>query len=1701
MKHLFLIISLFLLVGVVSADTLIIYPSSLGDGEYYRSRTNYTYSQLRDESSYGSSHQTYTTASMGTTQTVAAQQTDRFNTMEYAYVSLDTSSILANSTITSANWSIYSGGKSNALGNLKTLNWTRAVFANPADPSSGTYNNTFSSNVISTTINYADYTGRVYFDITPSEINKTGYTMMISRVNDHYANSFSGTWAVSSLSSIEMCTVDHAIVSTHPYMTITYDPSPIASFTPTGEITGITSVTQSFNSTSSNIESSIVFTAYNTSIIDLYAGAPAAGYTFATLRDQSVGTTANNLYTIGLVAGTTTNQFTRLTRVPLEFNTSDLPDDSSIINSYIGLTGYTGQSILLGDTNLGITGFNPTTNGSDVVGADYSKFDSTEMVINKSYSSWNAAGWNNFNLTTAGLDSISKTGWTNFFIRSDWDIYNNFTGTWKIGASNGTILSIRTSNYATVSERPTLTVNYFPTGTFAWGARNVTGNNTWISIGSTENITQTFGVGNWSVNLTVINQAGTANISTQNTWVNVSATTPPVASFTANTTGGTAPLSVLFNDTSTNTPTSWSWGAKNLTPGNNTWIQLGTTQNLTQIFGVGNWSINLTATNSGGTNTSTQNTWVNVSAASCPTGSVFTNGGFEYGNTTGWTNSGNFDNFATTSTLKHGGSYSLITYPYDAVHYFNQTADLTCGENITFYYYLGNYQQGITSMYYQLGNDAPVLFRTWDSLHPSTGYWTDVTIPTSPHTGNTPFAIIIDTNMGDPDIYFDDFGLTSVSPPSAGFTANNTIGYAPLTVQFNDTSTNTPSSWAWSYKNETVGWTVFSTSKNTTYTFPFGLYDINLTATNTYGYDTEVKNTYIGSGRAKILVNYSYNPSRSVYATESWSAMRNGIGTDILASNSSIIETYTTSNNFWVMGRYLFETPTQLLPDGATVSGATATLYIAEYVKTLGDSNISLIDASPISPEHSDYLDYSRTTFTRQAADSNKQSSGWVTFTISNLSYINTTGYTPYYLAITADVDNTSPTWSNTHRIQYRWYTESDGDNAPYMIINFTPTLPPVSSFTANTTGGTTLLYAGFNDTSTGVPTSWSWGRKNLTVTAWTQFSTVQNATQSFVQGNWSINLTATNAYGSNISTQVTWVNVSAVPDTTPPLSITGLTNTTATTCNSINWTWTKSASVDFNHTYVLKNNVFYANLSNTTTFSLWTGLTESTLYTISTKTVDITGNMNATWVNASYTLSACGVAPVASFTPNVTEGTANLPVLFTDTSTGSPTAWSWFFGDETYNQAWVQQNASSGWAVRALHSGVTLTDGSIVIMGGIGNGGVFLNDVWRSPDKGATWTLQNASSEWLVRFAPTSVSLSDGSIVLMGGEGDGGFFNDTWRSTDKGVTWTLQNASSDWTKRMRFSSVALPDGSIVIMGGADENAVFTNDVWRSTNKGVTWVRQTASAGWSERWGHTSVSLPDSSIVIMGGQDLDGFLNDTWRSTDKGVTWTLQNASSDWSARWYFSGVTQPDSSIVIMGGSEVDLVYLNDVWRSTDKGVTWVQQSASAEWSVREGAAAITLPDGSIVITGGSDAPGFLNDVWRFQPSGSTEQNPTHTYAAGNWSVHLTASNAVGYNNSVQNTWINVTSGVITPIVQWILDKSTVRVPGTVTVNDTSLNVPTSWEYYWGDGTSNTTTGNATHKYVKRGVYQVTLNATNSAGVNVSTSKQVRVQGYETYY
>jgi photosystem II stability/assembly factor-like uncharacterized protein len=243
---------------------------------------------------------------------------------------------------------------------------------------------------------------------------------------------------------------------------------------------------------------------------------------------------------------------------------------------------------------------------------------------------------------------------------------------------------------------------------------------------------------------------------------------------------------------------------------------------------------------------------------------------------------------------------------------------------------------------------------------------------------------------------------------------------------------------------------------------------------------------------------------------------------------------------------------------------------------------------------------------------------------------------------------------------------------------------------------------------------------------------------------------------------------------------------------------------------------------------------------------------------------------------------------------------------------------------------------------------------------------------------------MPDGSIILMGGTSNNninGVKNDVWRSTDNGKTWNQMTPDAGWSPRYDYSSVVMPDGSIVLMGGLGGSISVgsMDDVWRSTDNGKTWKQMTPDAGWSPRYSHSSVAMPDGSIVLTGGIENVGkgpFKNDVWRSTDYGKTWNQMTPRAGWSIRCGHASIAMPNGSIVLMGGNVDGSIssLKNDIWQSTDNGASWIQMNAGAGWTARSSHASVAMPDGSIVLMGGGDNSASFNrnDVWRIMPAGS---------------------------------------------------------------------------------------------------------------------------------
>lgn len=256
---------------------------------------------------------------------------------------------------------------------------------------------------------------------------------------------------------------------------------------------------------------------------------------------------------------------------------------------------------------------------------------------------------------------------------------------------------------------------------------------------------------------------------------------------------------------------------------------------------------------------------------------------------------------------------------------------------------------------------------------------------------------------------------------------------------------------------------------------------------------------------------------------------------------------------------------------------------------------------------------------------------------------------------------------------------------------------------------------------------------------------------------------------------------------------------------------------------------------------------------------------------------------------------------------------------------------------------------------------------------------ITNFTSNVTTGILPVSVQFNDSSTNSTGW---------AWFFGDENYTqpWVLQNSSGGWTPRYALGMTALPNGHIVIAGGLDSGSNFKNDVWRSIDNGSHWTLMNSSTEFSGRMiPNGLVARPDGSLMMLGGRTGAGWVSGVWRSIDEGNVWIPMTGSPGFSGRYAYATVVMPDGSVILMGGTGNDATGLNDTWKMAS-GVcqTWTQMNASSGWSARWYTSAVVLSNGHIVLAGGYNGTSGVNDVWKSIDSGSTW---TRVNASAGWS------------------------------------------------------------------------------------------------------------------
>jgi hypothetical protein len=333
----------------------------------------------------------------------------------------------------------------------------------------------------------------------------------------------------------------------------------------------------------------------------------------------------------------------------------------------------------------------------------------------------------------------------------------------------------------------------------------------------------------------------------------------------------------------------------------------------------------------------------------------------------------------------------------------------------------------------------------------------------------------------------------------------------------------------------------------------------------------------------------------------------------------------------------------------------------------------------------------------------------------------------------------------------------------------------------------------------------------------------------------------------------------------------------------------------------------------------------------------------------------------------------------------------------------WIRLGTGIGNLCDGLLGGIVIVEDTITV----GDRAKLVTWMWgKWLARSTNYSRLNDNTPWFARDGAQLLALGDDIYMLGGWNGQaGGQFpagknvtNEVWKSVDKGVNWALIKANDStpvpddtfWTPRHTHGAVVHRDGGVdyLYVIGSDiyngpqnnlGNGVGTSDVWRSPD-GVNWTRITDTAPWGPRVLHMVASY-NSALYVMGGMtdstDATTCLNDVWRSTDGGVTW-VQLANAPWAPRGLVNsgqGLPVFDGKLWLMGGGTYTNVpagnLYNDVW-SFD-GAVWTLVSAAASWSARQYHATFLFEEKLWVVNGVTDFIGTNNGEAWSSPDGVT--------------------------------------------------------------------------------------------------------------------------------
>jgi hypothetical protein len=322
----------------------------------------------------------------------------------------------------------------------------------------------------------------------------------------------------------------------------------------------------------------------------------------------------------------------------------------------------------------------------------------------------------------------------------------------------------------------------------------------------------------------------------------------------------------------------------------------------------------------------------------------------------------------------------------------------------------------------------------------------------------------------------------------------------------------------------------------------------------------------------------------------------------------------------------------------------------------------------------------------------------------------------------------------------------------------------------------------------------------------------------------------------------------------------------------------------------------------------------------------------------------------------------------------------------------------------------IVLEDGRILAAAGLGGAGLYRATAELYDPASATWAMTGAMAAG--RSKVSVQRLADGRVLALGGLTTGGTRVATTEIYDPATgIWTAAGSMS--VPRLGHVSARLADGRVLVAGG--ENLIISRTAELFDPAAAVWTP--APSMIHTRTGSTGTALPDGRVLVAGGQGTSNATGELFDPSAAGGAgaWTMVPGTMSAGGREDHAAILLPGGRVLLTGGAQGLTPPLSTALFDPTTS-SWVPSASMV--AAHQQHQMTLLPSGKVLIPGGSQLPG--TNVELYDPAAGTFTatgpliNSRHSYG-----LAVAGGAALIIGGNWASTWystVEVYSDLVTP-------------------------------------------------------------------------------------